>query len=145
MKLSTRVRYGLRLLIGFAIRYNQGFIQLSEVANAEGISEKYAEQIVRILKMNGLLISQRGSQGGYMLALPPERITVLNLFEVMEGKFSLIDCLSKNECERISGCVARGVWKKLEDAMVSTLNSITLGSLAKEYAKMEIKAITYHI
>ena len=145
MKLSTRIRYGLRLLIGFAVRYKEGFVQLNEVTKAEGISEKYAEQIVRILRTTGLLVSHRGSQGGYRLAYPPEKITVLNVIEALEGKFSITGCLKENNCNRISYCVARNVWRRLQDAIVLNLNSTTLAELAKDYRENKTSNISYEI
>jgi Rrf2 family protein len=145
MKLSTRIRYGLRLLVGFAVRYKEGFVQLNEVTRAEGISEKYSEQIVRILRTTGILVSHRGAQGGYRLAYQPDKITVLDVIEALEGKFYITGCLKEANCKRISNCVARDVWKKLQDAIVSTLNSITLADLAKDYREKRASNITYEI
>ncbi|MGC8764697.1 MAG: RrF2 family transcriptional regulator [Brevinematia bacterium] len=142
MKLSTKTRYGLRLLIGFALRYNHGFVQLNEVAKAEGISEKYAEQIVRLLKVGGILISQRGVQGGYTLAQHPREITVFKIFEALEGKFNIIDC---GKCLRKVDCVAKKVWGKLTESMVNTLKSITLQDLVDEYKAERSKNVYYEI
>ncbi len=144
MKISTRVRYGLRLLIGLAHNYEKGYSQLGEIAKAENISEKYSEQIVRLLKLKGLLISQRGAKGGYILSLPPEKITVLMILEAMEGELNIIDCLKNSKCNKTSSCVARDVWKKLNEKMKETLSSITLKELA-ESSKIHWEKITYEI
>ncbi len=145
MRLNTKTRYGIRLLLGFALRYNKGFVQLSEVAKSEGITEKYAEQIVRLLKIGGLLTSQRGVQGGYILSYPPSSITLLQIIETIEGKFSIIDCLSNDEkCERTSICVVRNVWNKLTDNIVNFLKSITLQDLLEDYKK-NLGKINYEI
>ncbi|MCX7821708.1 MAG: Rrf2 family transcriptional regulator [Brevinematales bacterium] len=145
MRLTTKTRYGLRLLLGFALRYNKGYVQLNEVAKAEGVTEKYAEQIVRILKIGGLLTSQRGVQGGYILSYPPEKITVFQVVETLEGKFSIIDCVDKKNCERISTCVVRKVWSKLTEDMIKTLKSITLADLVEDYKKENSAQVTYEI
>ncbi len=145
MRLTTKTRYGLRLLLGFALRYNKGYVQLNEVAKAEGITEKYAEQIVRILKIGGLLTSQRGVQGGYTLSYPPEKITVFQVVEALEGKFSIIDCLDTDNCKNISSCVVRKVWAKLTNEMVKTLKSITLADLVESYNKVNSVNVTYEI
>ena len=135
MQLSTRTRYGLRLLLGLAMRYNQGYIQLHEIARTEEISVKYLEQIVRFLKSAGLVLAQRGAQGGYMLAYPPDKITVRNVVEVLEGTLSVVDCLDKKACGRMGICIARNVWDKLTKVMQETLEAVTLASLMEECQK----------
>jgi Rrf2 family protein len=86
MKLSTRTQYGLRLLCQLAAEYDKGSLQMGEIGEREGISEKYLGQIMLILKSSGLVLSTRGSQGGYYLSRPPDRIGLLEAFEVLEGE-----------------------------------------------------------
>ncbi|MEJ5189639.1 MAG: Rrf2 family transcriptional regulator [Breznakiellaceae bacterium] len=86
MKLSTRTQYGLRMLCQLAMEYQKRPLQLSEISEREGISEKYLGQIMLLLRASGLVLSIRGAQGGYYLRRAPEKIRLLEVFEVLEGK-----------------------------------------------------------
>ena len=86
MRLSTRTQYGLRMLCQLAKEYQKGPMQLGEIGSREGVSEKYLGQIMLILRNSSLVSAQRGSQGGYFLSRPPDRISVLEAFEVLEGE-----------------------------------------------------------
>ncbi len=132
MQISTRTRYGVRLLMELSIRYNEGYIQLSEISKAQDISLKYLEQIIRILRTGGLVLSQRGAQGGYILARNPAQITMREIMEKLEGSLDLVPCNEKENCGRLGICAASLFWQKLSDSMRSTLDSVTLSDLAEE-------------
>ncbi len=130
MKLSTRTRYGLRLMIKLAMSYGSRPAQLGEISQTEGISEKYLGQIVIILKNSGLIESVRGAQGGFLLSRPPEKITVLEIAQTLEGDLSIVPCTETNsECERTTQCVSRSVWVELKNAIESVLIKYTLKDL----------------
>lgn len=135
VRLSTRARYGLRFMIELALSYGKGgFVFLRDIAKREAISEKYLGQLVIPLRSAGLISSRRGAEGGYQLSRPPECVTVWEVVEALEGKISLVDCLwNEAICERVAGCVAREVWKNLQDSIVSTLKGITLADVVKMY------------
>ena len=135
MKLSIRSRYGTRLMLDMAQHYNEGPIQLGDIAKRQDVSVKYLEQIVRFLKSAGLVLAQRGAQGGYMLAYPPDKITVRTVVEVLEGTLSVVDCLDKKTCGRMGKCIARNVWDRLTKVMQDTLEAVTLASLMEECLK----------
>lgn len=141
MKLSTRSRYGVRLMLNLAFHYGQGVFQLNQIAKAENISEKYLSQIVIPLRNKGLLTSLRGSNGGHFLAKTPEAITLKDIVEAVDGEIVLVDCLKKGQqCSRGSECLVREVWGNLGLLMVRELERITLQSLVDRY-QMRHKAL----
>ena len=130
MKLSTRTRYGTRMILDMAQRYGQGAIQLGEIANRQGISLKYLEQIIRPLKNAGYVKSFRGAKGGHILSKTPEEVTVGEIVAVLEGGDTLIHCDKEPEdCERVDSCLTRYVWKEAAAAMFKRLSTITFADL----------------
>jgi Rrf2 family transcriptional regulator, cysteine metabolism repressor len=129
MKLSTRSRYGTRMMFELALHYEKGPLQLSEIAKKEKISEKYLGQIVILLRSANLVDSVRGSQGGYLLTRAPDKISLKDIVQVLEGSICVLECLEKKNCERISECVARKAWMILEDVIVQALEGITLDTM----------------
>ena len=127
MKISTKGRYGLRLMVDLAVHYEQGLVPLKEIAVRQEISEKYLEQIMMQLNRSGLVRSVRGAQGGYCLAQPPESITVGAVLRVMEGSLAPVDC------DRMDRCVTVTVWQKLKEAVEGVVDAITLRDLANDY------------
>ncbi len=133
MKFSTRTRYGLRFLIYLGAEGGDRFVQLGEISEAEGISQKYLEQIIRLLKPAGILSSARGITGGYKLAVNPHEVTLERLFEVLEGDLAPIICLrEEEECERASRCSTLPMWLELEELVRSFLEKRTLGTLIEK-------------
>lgn len=130
MKLSTRSRYGTRLILDMAQHLGNAPIQLGEIARRQGISLKYLEQIIRPLKRARYIKSFRGSRGGHMLNKPPEQITVGEIVALLEGGSILTHC-SKNveECERAPKCLTRYLWMEAADALFMRLNRITFADL----------------
>ena len=142
MKLSTKSRYGTRMVLDLAQHYGQGAIQLGEIANRQDISLKYLEQIIRPLKKADYVKSYRGAKGGHVLNKPPDEITVGEIVAVLEGGNTLIHCdKDPDSCERVDTCVTRYLWKEAATAMYERLSSITfadLMSLKKDVCKEKI-------
>ncbi|MGA2142652.1 MAG: Rrf2 family transcriptional regulator [Brevinematales bacterium] len=136
MKLTTRTRYGLRLLFQLALNYDKGTVQLNEIAKKENISEKYLEQIASFLKSAGFITAQRGAQGGYQLANNPSSISLADVVSRLEGSLSVIDCLNGGECDKTGNCPAQNVWRKLDDAIKSSLMKVNLSEMVDDYRKI---------
>jgi Rrf2 family iron-sulfur cluster assembly transcriptional regulator len=133
MKLSTRSRYGTRLLLDMAQHYNQGPIQIGDIARRQEISVKYLEQIVIPLKRAHFIETVRGPKGGHVLARPPAEITLAEIVALLEESVSLVECTERAEiCRRADTCPTRPIWKELAQAMFDTLNSITLADLVEK-------------
>ncbi len=133
MKLSTRSRYGTRLLLDMAQHYNQGPIQLGEIAKRQNISVKYLEQIIIPLKKAHFIESVRGPKGGHTLAKPPEEITVAEIVALLEEGVGLVECTEHADvCGRAGTCPTRLIWREASRAMLHTLKSITLADLVEK-------------
>ncbi len=146
MHMSTRGRYGVRLMVALALNYGNGTSLLREVARREGISEKYLGQIIMPLKNSGLVVSQRGSRGGYALARPPETVTVKDVVEAIEGRIAAVLCVSDPEaCARATSCVATQVWRKLSEDIERSLSSFTLAALARQARELAAAEADYQI
>jgi Rrf2 family protein len=131
MKLSTRSRYGTRLMLDMAQHYDEGPIQLGDIAKRQAVSVKYLEQIIIPLKKAHYIESVRGPKGGHTLTKPPEEITVGEIVALLEEGTSLVECTEHAEvCERADFCPTRLVWKEAAEAMFDKLESITLADLA---------------
>jgi len=128
MKVSTKGRYALRLLIDLAERKDAGFISLKEIAERQAISKQYLEQIVSLLNTSSILRANRGKQGGYMLAKDPEQYTVGQILRITEGSLAPIACLEdeKNLCERASSCKTLPMWEGLNRVISEYLDNFTL-------------------
>ena len=135
MKLSTRTRYGTRLMLELAVHYQSGYVQLSEIAKNQEISEKYSEQIITALRTSGLVSSLRGAHGGYMLSKPPDQISLRDIVSTLEGTLAVLDCLDGQDCNRAGACISRKIWSKLTRSMEETLSGITLYDMLQEYYK----------
>lgn len=128
MKISTRGRYALRLMLDLAEHQNDGFIALKDIAGRQGISKKYLEQIIPMLNTPELLHTNRGFQGGYKLAQSPDKYTVGMILRLTEGSLAPVACLSQfpNTCERAEECATLYVWEGLNKVITEYLDSITL-------------------
>ena len=133
MRLSTRSRYGTRLMLDMAEHYHDGPVHLMKIANRQGISVKYLEQIIIPLKKAQYVKSVRGPKGGHVLARPPEEITVGEIVALLEEGDSLVEC-SHNEaiCDRSPFCPTRHIWQEAAEAMFAKLASITLADLLEK-------------
>ena len=128
MKISTRGRYSLRMMIDLAEHYNTGFISLSDISTRQDISKKYLEQIIPFLNRSGLLVTNRGHMGGYQLSRDPSKITIADILISAEGNLYPVNCMetSPNSCERNAECITLPIWEGLYEAITSYLNGITL-------------------
>ncbi len=135
MKLSTKTRYGARILIDLAQKKNQEPIQVSKIASSQNIPVKYLEQILRKLKMAGFVQSIRGSRGGYFLAEPANTITLGKIVRLFEGQTDLVECVSFPEkCDKASECLVRQAWYTATDALYKELDNITIAGLIEKGA-----------
>lgn len=129
MKISTKGRYALRLLVDLAEHRDDGFVALRDIAERQGVSKKYLEQIVPPLNRQNILQTNRGYQGGYRLAVPPEKCTVGEVLRITEGSLSPIACLDDAGglvCDRAEDCTTLYVWQGLKKVIDEYLDSITL-------------------
>jgi Rrf2 family protein len=132
MKLSTRGRYGARLMLELALRYKEGPALLKDISKSQDISVKYLGQLIIPLKIAGLIKTTRGSHGGYFLAKAPNKITLLEIVTAVEGIFCIVECINSPEiCNRSNKCITRIIWKELNNKIIETLNSYTLEDLIK--------------
>ena len=131
MKISTKGRYALRLMLDLASNDSGTPIRLKDVAKRQGISEKYLEQIISILNKAGFVRSVRGPQGGYSLSRTPADYTVGMILRLTEGSLCPVDCAAEENgsCDREDVCVTRMLWKKLDDAISSVVDHVSLEEL----------------
>ena len=146
MKISTRARYGSRLMLELALYYGQKAVLLKDIAKNEEISEKYLSQIIIPLKAAGLVNSYRGAHGGYVLAKAPDQISLKDIVEILEGGLDLLSCVGNGAvCNRTSICATRDIWSLLGEKISQTLNSITLKDLVNIHKEKEEKVLMYNI
>lgn len=128
MKISTKGRYALRLMLDLAENGSEKFISLKDIAERQNISKKYLEQIVPLLNRSGVLRTNRGYQGGYMLAKSPKEYTVGDILKITEGSLAPVSCLDTetNLCPRADNCITLPVWEGLDKVIDDYFNSITL-------------------
>jgi len=127
MKLSTRGRYGTRLMLELATQYGKGPISMSDISKNQKIPIKYLEQLIIPLKKAGLITSVRGPKGGHMLAKTPREINLWEVLLNLESKFTFVDCLSDETCcDSISTCPIRPVWGNAFDSMKGIFQATTL-------------------
>ena len=133
MKISTKTRYGMRFMLDLAEHYGNGCMALKDIAERQGISKKYLEQVVSPLSAAGLLRVTRGYLGGYELSRPPEEITLAQVVAASEDGLDLLDCMSGLfACERRDGCVSQRIWGGLQQAMYDYLEGLTLADIVNK-------------
>ncbi len=133
MKLSTRFRYGLRLLVDLAKNYQKGPVLLKNIAECEKISKKYLEQIVILLRTAGIINATRGAKGGYYLTRAPEKIRITEVYRILEGSFAPVECLdSPKSCTLVRTCPTRKIWSNLSKQIEKTFEGQTLADLVKK-------------
>ena len=128
MKISTKGRYALRLMLDIAQHQQAGFVSLKEIAQRQEISKKYLEQIIPLLNRADILQTSRGYQGGYRLARTPEDYTVYEILAIAEGGLAPVACLdgTENLCPRKDSCLTLPVWEGLDRTIREYMSSITL-------------------
>ncbi len=137
LQISTKVRYAARAMIELALCYNNSEpVQLNDIACKQDISVKYLEQIMAPLRARGYVRTQKGSRGGYHLAVDPHKITLYDIVESVEGSISPVICIDDQACERWDKCVTRLVWQRVKDAMKYELQAKSLADLAGEQGNL---------
>lgn len=128
MKLSTKGRYGLMAMFELALEYGNGPIPLRSIAEKQGLSDNYLEQLFSVLRRDQLINSVRGAQGGYMLSRPPKEITAGDILRSLEGEIVPADCTSDNpkECAKEDTCATKLVLVKIKSSIDEVIDSITL-------------------
>ncbi len=141
MKLSTRARYAIRMMLDISQSgYQEHPVRLSEVAERTGISRRYLDQVVMPLKSASLLIGVKGRRGGYQLARPAEQIKLGDIVEATIGPVTLVDCvMSPETCDRSGECACRVLYRLLSSSMRVTLNNYTLADLGSGQKLTEMR------
>ena len=136
LKISTKGRYALRLLLDLAEHRGEGFISLKEISERQSISKLYLEQIVTLLNTSNILRANRGKQGGYMLAKEPAKYTVAEILRLTEGNLAPVACLEDetNQCDRAAFCKTLPMWKELDKIINDYLSSVTLQDMMEQSA-----------
>jgi Rrf2 family transcriptional regulator, iron-sulfur cluster assembly transcription factor len=141
MRLTTKGRYGLRLMLDLALNSKNGPVSLNDVALRQQVSLKYLEKLIRILKTAGLIKSRRGAHGGHALAHDPKQISVGEIVRVLEEISAITECSESPDykcefCSDPDDCLARMVWSKASEAMFAYLDGVTLDALLNDGARM---------
>lgn len=134
MKISTKGRYAVRLMLDLAQNDTGECIKVKDIAARQGISEKYLEQIIAILNKAGYVKSVRGAQGGYRIAKDPQEYTVGMILRLTEGSLAPVACLEESygECERCDTCETLDVWKDLHSAINRVVDGVTIADLVEK-------------
>ena len=135
MKITTKGRYGLRALIDLAKYSEIEPVSINSIAARQGISERYLEQLMKLLKKAGLIKSIRGAGGGYVLAKEMSEISVGDVLRALEGNLEPVECTGFSEeasCEAAGGCVTKYVWQRINESINQTVNEISLKQLVEE-------------
>ena len=134
MKITAKARYALRILLDVAVYGEQKPRTIRQIAQSQGISEKFISRIVVPLRRAGFLSSVRGVQGGLRMARFPDRITVLDVVTAMDGPVSILECLTHpNRCPRQGRCAAAEVWGQVNDGISAALRSVRLSDVVNRY------------
>lgn len=138
MKVSTKGRYALRLMLDLATYSAGGPVSLKDVARRQEISDKYLEQIIAVLNKAGYVKSVRGAQGGYLLKRAPSEYTVGMILRLTEGDLAPVGCVGdeKEECDRKAECVTIRIWQKLNEAINNVVDNITLADMMEWQAEL---------
>lgn len=144
MKLSTRARYGLRALIDLGLYSENEAVSIQSIAARQGISEGYLEQLMALLKKAGLVTSIRGAGGGYRLGRPAEEISVGDVLRVLEGSLEAARCDGyggEEPCQDAKVCVAKVVWKRINDSITNAVDTLMLAELIEEGRRIQENSI----
>ena len=146
MKISTKGRYAVRVMLDLALNNSGDCIKVKEIAARQGISEKYLEQIIAVLNKAGYVRSVRGAQGGYRLAKDPKEYTVGMILRLTEGSLAPVSCLDDNAegCDRSDTCETMEVWKELYDAINQVVDNVTIADLV-ERRQRRVENLDYSI
>ena len=140
MKLSTKGRYGLRALLDLALHNEEEAVSLQSIAERQNISMGYLEQLMRLLKKEGLVTSVRGAGGGYHLAREASEISVGDILRALEGSLDAVTCPGNeggSGCQGADLCVTRFVWKRINDSITQAVDTMMLEHLVEESRLMQ--------
>lgn len=139
MKISTKARYALRIMIDMAQHNGEGYIPLKTIAERQNISKRYLDQIMLLLNKTDFLLTAKGAQGGYMLAKEADNYTLADIINATEGGFAPLSCLESNStfCENWDNCIAKEPWSGLYEVMTNYLNNITLQDILNKHSSGE--------
>lgn len=144
MKLTMKGDYGLRAMLDLAMYYGQGPIESADIAGRQFVPEQYLDQILMVLRKEGLIESVRGPRGGHMLARPPAQITMAQVMQALEGYAPPMKCLPHPEsCELSPGCALRGVWQQIDDMTQQILSATTIEELAQRHHSGNTETMYY--
>lgn len=129
MRLSTKTRYAVRAILDLNDNYNGNPISIKDIANRQGISERYLENIFHALKKAGILDSIKGKGGGFSLKLKMNEINLLQLLETLEGDLLIVECVGDHSNCDIDNCNSSKLWKLINDRMKETLSGISLADI----------------
>lgn len=131
MKISTKGRYALRIMLDIAMDPSDGPVRVKDIAGRQNISEKYLEQIIAMFNKAGYVKSIRGAQGGYLLTMEPKEYTVGMILRLAEGSIAPVSCIEDDAqvCDRKQGCVSAVLWQKINDAVNEVVDHTTLQDL----------------
>lgn len=146
MKISTKGRYAVRVMLDLALNDTGEYVKVREIAKRQEISEKYLEQIIAVLNKAGFVRSTRGAQGGYKIAKDPSQYTVGMILRLTEGSLCPVACLETedNECDRCDTCETLQVWKDLNDAINRVVDGVTIADLVARHQE-SIENMDYSI
>ncbi|WP_172193992.1 cysteine metabolism transcriptional regulator CymR [Saccharibacillus qingshengii] len=139
MKISTKGRYGLTIMMELAARYGEGPTSLKSIAEKNSLSEHYLEQLIAPLRNGGLVKSIRGAYGGYILSRDPDTVTAGEIIRVLEGPISVVDFTEEDDPAK------RDLWKRIRDAIADVIDSTTLGDLINFRDKGEPDSYMFYI
>ena len=136
MKLSTRIRYGTRALIYIAAFGKDKPVSIREISNNEGISLKYLENIMPVLKSSGIVRSMQGPKGGYILAKDSKGLNLADIVYCLGGPLLLLRCLQDYECKQERKCVMKGIWSEVNTTLDKKLKSIKIKDIARRRGRL---------
>lgn len=142
LKLSTKGRYGLRALIDLALYSENEPVSITNISDRQGISERYLEQLMAMLKKSGLVKSIRGAGGGYVLAKPVTEISVGDVLRALEGSLEPVECSafqSEEGCKSADICVTKYVWQRINESINRTVDEMMLDQLVEESRRLNCK------
>mgnify|MGYP005814714525 CR=1 FL=1 len=150
MNISTRGRYGVMAMAELAMQHGSGPVPLKTIAERQGLSENYLEQLFASLRKAGLVRSVRGATGGYLLARDPAQISVGDVLRVLEGPLAPAECAIEGSpgyehCGNVQNCLARSVWVRLKEEIDRVVDGISLASLCEEARTVQPSDVMYYI
>lgn len=135
MKISTKGRYGLRILLDLAVHENDTPRMIRDIAESQQISEKYISRLIIDLRRAGMVRSIRGAKGGFRLSRTPAAITLLDVVEAMEGPLAIVDCVAEpGKCPRHCRCITREIWEELNGEIRVSMSRVTLQGIIDRYS-----------